>query len=93
MLFIVPENPLGELPLSILASLVFLVCLIRTGLLGLTIAFYTQFTLNLGCLTVDFGRWYAPRGVAVLLVVFAIAAYGFWTSTSGRNRLGTAFED
>jgi hypothetical protein len=93
MLTIVPENPLAELPFSILLALVFLVCLIRTGLFGLIIAFYTQFTLILGCLTVDFGRWYAPRGVVVVLVVFAIAAYGFWTSTSGRNRFGAVFED
>lgn len=93
MLFIVPENALGELPFSILTALVLLACLIRTGLLGLTIALYTLFTLNMGCLTIDFGRWYAPRSLGTLLVLLAIAAYGFWISTSGRSRLGTAFED
>lgn len=93
MLFIFPENPLGELPFSILVSLVLLACLIRTGLVGLVVAAYVQLTLGQGCLTSDLGRWYAPRGVAVLLVVFAIAAYGFWISTSGRSRFGATFED
>jgi len=93
MIVLVPENALGELPFSILLALVFLVCLIRTGLLGLTVAIFAMDTLDAGCLTTDFGRWYAPRSLATLLVVLAIAAYGFWTSTSGRNRLGSAFED
>jgi hypothetical protein len=93
MIFIVPENPLGELPFSILVSLVLLACLIRTGLVGLVVAAYVQLTLEQACLTTDLGRWYAPRGVAVLLVVFAIAGYGFWISTSGRSRFGATFED
>jgi hypothetical protein len=49
--------------------------------------------LGIGALTTDFSRWYAPRCVAAMLVIIAIAAYGFWTSTSGRRRFGTAFED
>ncbi|HXN71704.1 MAG TPA: serine/threonine-protein kinase [Candidatus Acidoferrales bacterium] len=93
LLFVVPENPLGELPFSILIALVLLVCLIRAGLLGLIVALFTNGTLIAGCLTTDLGRWYAPRSVATLLVVLAIAACGFWISTSGRSRFGTAFED
>ena len=93
IILLVPENALGELPFSILVSLVLLACLVRTGLLGLVVAFYVQFTLEQGCLTTDLGRWYAPRSLAALLVVLAIAAYGFWTSTSGRHRFGTTFED
>jgi hypothetical protein len=93
MIFLVPENALGELPFSILIALVFLVSLIRAGLLGLIVVIFTNQALNSGCLTTDFGRWYAPRALANLLLLFAIAAYGFWTSTSGRNRFGTAFED
>ena len=93
MVLLVPENALGELPFSILLALVFLVCLIRAGLLGLIVADFTKGILDAGCLTTDFGRWYAPRSLAALFVVLAVATYGFWTSTSGRHRFGTVFED
>jgi Protein kinase domain len=93
IILLVPENALGELPFSILVSLVLLACLVRTGLLGLVVAFYVMFTLEQGCLTTDLERWYASRSLATLLVVLAIVAYGFWTSTSGRHRFGTTFED
>jgi predicted Ser/Thr protein kinase len=93
MVHLQQENVLSELPLSILAGLLLVLCLLRCGLLGLIVATYTSFIIAVVPLTTDFSRWYAPRSVAAMLVIFAIAAYGFWTSTSGRRRLGTAFED
>ena len=42
IIFLVPENALGELPFSVLLSLVFLACLIRTGLLGLIVAIFAS---------------------------------------------------
>jgi hypothetical protein len=93
VIFLHPNNPWGELPLSILAAALLVVCLMRIGLLGLVVALYTHFSFFFGCLTTDFSRWYAPRGFAVLLVVFAIACCAFWTSTIGRKRFGSAFED
>ena len=88
-----PENIWIGLLFGVLTGSMVVLCLSRSGLLGLIAAFYTWFMLSTGSLTTDFSRWYAPRGVAAMLVVIAIAAYGFWTSTSGRNRFGTAFED
>jgi hypothetical protein len=88
-----PGSTWGESPPVVLGALLLMACLVRVGLLGLVVALYTYFSLLLGCLTTDFSRWYAPRSATTLLVVFTIAAYGFWTSTSGRKRLGTIFED
>ena len=88
-----PENIWVGLVVGVLLGSIIVLCLSRTGLLGLIAASYTWFTLGTGSLTTDFSRWYAPRGVAAMLVVIAISAYGFWISTSGRKRFGTAFED
>jgi hypothetical protein len=93
VIFLHPENPWGELPLSILAAAVLVACLMRVGLLGLVVALFTNVSVFFGCLTTDFSRWYAPRSVAVLVLIFVIATYAFWTSTAGRKRFGTAFED
>jgi class 3 adenylate cyclase len=87
------ENIWFTLIFGVLTGSVLVLCLSRSGLLGLAVALYTWFMLGIGALTTDFSRWYAPRCVAAMLVIIAIAAYGFWTSTSGRRRFGTAFED
>jgi class 3 adenylate cyclase len=88
-----PENIWFGLTFGVLWGSLTAFCLSRSGLLGLIVATYTWSTLDSGALTSDFARWYAPRGLAATLVVIAIATYGFWTSTSGRRRFGTAFED
>jgi class 3 adenylate cyclase/predicted Ser/Thr protein kinase len=88
-----PENIWVGLVCGVLTGSLIVLCLSRSGLLGLIAAVYTWFTLGVGSWTTDFSRWYAPRGVAAMLVVIAIAVYGFWTSTSGRKRFGTAFDD
>lgn len=80
------------LVLGVLTGSIIVLCLSRSGLLGLIATFYTFFIAT-SSLTTDFSRWYAPRGVVTMLVVIGIATYGFWTSTFGRRRFGTAFED
>jgi class 3 adenylate cyclase len=87
------QNIWGGFAFGVLWGSLIILCLSRSGLLGLIAAFYAESMLGTDALTSDFSRWYAPRGIATVLVVVAIAAYGFWTSTSGRRRFGTAFED
>jgi serine/threonine protein kinase len=81
------ENPWGMLPLTIAIAAVMVICTLRSGILGLTVALYTQYTLTNNTLTLDFSRWYAPYSVIVLLVFVAIALYGFFVSLGGRKTL------
>jgi len=89
---------LGEnLPLEFVSQLVrsvlVIVCLTRFGLLSLVFAVCTLNTLLYSPVTWDISRWYAGRGAAAVLVVLALALYGFRTSLGGRPLLGTTFED
>jgi Protein kinase domain/zinc-ribbon domain len=87
------ENPWGLLPLSMVAALLTVICMLRNGLLGLVVAYYTWLILIFQTLTWDFSRWYAPYSTMTLLVVLAIAFYGFSCSLGGRPLFGRALEN
>ena len=82
------ENPWGLLPLSIVAGVLMTTCTIRNGVLGLVVATYTFLILGFQALTWDLSRWYAPYSTMTLLVLLAIALYGFSCSLGGRPLFG-----
>ena len=87
------ENPLGMLPITILVAAVGITCTLRAGILGVTVALYTEYTLTDNTLSLDFSRWYAPYTVIMLLLFSAIALYGFFVSLGGRKALARVLAD
>ncbi len=65
----------------------------RYGLLAsMALAFTGNLILNFP-MTLDFSHWYAGSSLAALLVIFGVAAYGFYTSLAGRPLFGAASLD
>jgi hypothetical protein len=58
-------------------------CRARVGLLRA----FPAYELLAAPLTFDRSMWYADTGYAALAVPLAIAAYGFWVSLGGRERI------
>jgi serine/threonine-protein kinase len=58
--------------------------LTRLGLLACIVMFVAYSLLDLFPLTTNFSAWYAGSGATAMAVVFAIAAFGFYTSQAGR---------
>jgi hypothetical protein len=81
------RHPAGLLGLAIAMTLL-LVQIARFGFLALVV---TTFLLGSGRLripaTLDFGAWYGEVSAAWVLLVFAMAAYGAYTSLGGRPLL------
>jgi serine/threonine-protein kinase len=82
------ENPWGLLPISILIAVLMTICTLKNGALGIVVAMFVAFTIRSQPLTWEFSRWYAPYSMITLLVMLAIAFYGFSCSLGGRSLLG-----
>jgi serine/threonine-protein kinase len=91
--YLIGENLPVEFASQLVRLVLVIVCLTRFGLLSLAFALCTFNTLLYSPVTWDLSRWYAGRGATGLLVVLALALYGFRTSLGGRPVLGVAFED
>jgi serine/threonine-protein kinase len=62
----------------------FTLLLVRVGLLAAVIAFYVSGLFVLFPVTVEFSRWYAGAGVSALLLLAAMATFGFVNAVRGR---------
>jgi serine/threonine-protein kinase len=71
------ENFSIEVPFAFLQSAVFVFVVLRFGLLSLAVLQFVSPVLQAAPITLDFSQWYAGRSLFVLLVVVAIALYGF----------------
>jgi hypothetical protein len=69
--------------ITVLGRAIALVALMRFGLLTLVAAFFVSQLRRLP-LTLDFTVWYSTGSLLVMLVVLAVAGYGFWVSLAGR---------
>ena len=58
--------------------------MLRIGLVAVTVARFTIFSIAAGPMILETSAWYATYGYASLAIVGAIAAYGFLTSLGGR---------
>ena len=63
---------------------------IRAGLLALACACYVSGVLSSVPLTLDLSSWYSDRTVVTLLVLAAVAVYGFYTSLGGKPLFGAS---
>ena len=74
------------LPLNAL----FVVLIVRVGLLAAGVAFYVSGLFIFFPVTANLRAWYAGAGVTALLVLAALALFGFTTALAGRSALGDA---
>ena len=77
--------------LTILSSIVYV--MLRFGLLTTMTFFAVNFLLQYGVLTLDPSRWFFPTSTTLLLIVSALAFYGFYASRGGEPLLGKRFLD
>jgi hypothetical protein len=68
----------------------FTLLLMRAGLLATVVAFYVSGLFIVFPVTWELSRWYAGGGVAALLVLALLTAFGFTTALAGRPAFGTA---
>ncbi|HQR46539.1 MAG TPA: hypothetical protein PK598_11070, partial [Thermoanaerobaculia bacterium] len=87
------ENPLFEMTGGAVCATVFLLLLLRTGLLGLAVGLGVFRLLATAPITPDLSRWFAGYGLFCLALVLAIAVYGFWAARGGAVLPGTASDD
>ena len=57
--------------------------MIRYGLVTLNVALFVTLMLNTSPITFDLHVWYADQSLLVVVIVAALAAYGFTTARSG----------
>jgi eukaryotic-like serine/threonine-protein kinase len=76
-----------------LRALMILLVLTRGGLLPLASALFFMFILIEVPITLDVTAWYASRAVPVVVVLVAVAIYGFRTSLGGKPMFGSSLLD
>jgi len=74
-------------PVNILFFGVMVLTLMRCGLLTMVVALFTTMFTGAFLLETDFSAWYASQIVFTILVVLALAAFGFRTALAGRPLL------
>jgi hypothetical protein len=72
---------------------VFVLLIVRFGLLAAVVQFYVWGLFIFFPVTGDLGAWYAGAGVTALLVLAALTVFAFTTALAGRPAFGTAFDD
>jgi hypothetical protein len=82
------ENFLVSLPFTVAIAALSLIVLIRFGFLGLCVFMWVSLLLQSFPVTLDFSRWYIGRSILLLLVLVALAAYGFRAALAGRPIFG-----
>jgi hypothetical protein len=66
------------------------IILLRCGLFAMVVTIFLIDWVNQTFGTTDLGAWYGLSSLIVILVVAAMAGYGFWTSLGGRKLIGEA---
>jgi hypothetical protein len=76
--------PAIDLPFGVIYMVLVILVLLRFGLLALIAARMAQLFQGASALTLDPSRWYFGYSLVVLLLVAALAAWGFRTALAGR---------
>ena len=88
---LVSENLVVEIPLVALFVTAMLYCLLRFGLLASAVAWITSQVF--APVATDLSRWYAWRGLGVVVFLFLLASYGFKIALGGQSAFGTLLEE
>ena len=73
---------------AVVVSAVYLIVLVYFGMFAEIVAFLTYLILTQGGLTADLSKLYAPTGIWLMLLVAAMAAFGFYASRAGEPLFG-----
>ncbi|MGZ6971336.1 MAG: hypothetical protein ACXVID_06710 [Thermoanaerobaculia bacterium] len=84
------ENAILEIPGAALYVALLVVALIRFGFVGLGALFVAQNMLTSVPQALDLSTWYAGYGFFFVLIVLALAAFGFWAARGGGPLFGAA---
>ncbi|MFI5181302.1 MAG: protein kinase [Thermoanaerobaculia bacterium] len=87
------ENALLEVPAAALTAALVVFALLRFGLVGVGTSFVAYGLLSGVPLTLDFSAWYAGYGLFFVLLVLALAGWGFWSARGGGSLLGAPLDD
>jgi hypothetical protein len=87
------ENFSVEFPMALVVAALILAVLLRFGLLALAVAQFTFSLLASFPYILGFSRWYAGRSLFALLVILALAFFGFRTALAGQPIFGSAALD
>lgn len=91
----IAETPpvwLGILIATLAISVIVSVAL-RFGLLSTVVFFVVDFLLGSAVLTLDTSKWFFPASTTLLLIVAALAVYGFYAARGGEPLLGKRILD
>jgi tRNA A-37 threonylcarbamoyl transferase component Bud32 len=78
---------------AMIAVLAIMFVLLRLGLLATMVFFFVEFVLSNAILTLDTSRWSFSSSATSMLLVAAIAAYGFYASRGDEPLLGRRLLD
>jgi hypothetical protein len=81
-------HPIIDLLIAAISMSVALLLIIRYGIFVFAVANTVWALIWLGVPSLDFSRWYALPSVLTLVIVAAIAAYGFRAALAGRSAFG-----
>ena len=84
------ENAILEVPVAGLTAALLVIALVRFGFIGLGTLYITQDVLTSVPLTLDLSVWYFGHGLFFVLVVLALAGWGFWAARGGGPLVGAA---
>jgi serine/threonine-protein kinase len=76
--------------LFVLIFSLLVIILLRCGFFAMVVTIFLIDWVNQTFATMDLGSWYGLSSLVVILVVAAMAGYGFWTSLGGRKLIGEA---
>lgn len=81
-----------EVPAALLSGALLAFVMLRLGLLATIFLFFSNTAMLFMPFSMDFSRWYASRGVLILLVVLGLAFYGMLVSLGSRPLVSSAEE-
>jgi serine/threonine-protein kinase len=73
---------------AVVVSTTYFIVLVYFGMFSLIMAYLTYFVLAQGGLTADLSKLYAPTGIWLMLLIAAMAAFGFYASRGGEPLFG-----
>ena len=87
------ENALLEAPAAAILASLFVAALLRFGIVGIGAFNFARNMLINVPLTLDLSNWYAGYGLFFVLLVLAVAAWGFWAARGGGSLIPEAALD
>ena len=87
------ENVIAETIAAIAVASLILLALLRFGLLALTVSILVQQVLIAFPVALDASRWYFARGFVPVMIVLALAIYGFRKSLGSQPVFGSLAEE